>query len=275
MTRFLVYDVFTDAAFGGNPLAVVPEATSLPEPLLQKVAREFNFSESVFLYPPRDPAHRARVRIFTPEREIPFAGHPTIGSAVALADEGAAGEMVLELGVGPIRAEARDGHASFRTTAPLERMAEPPQNLVAACLGLSPEAFRAQPVRASLGLPFIFVEVEADALARAVPDTAAFRELDGALPSATDLLAIYAWSRQGDTVRARMFAPLSGIHEDPATGSAAATLCRLLAGDGMLDLTIRQGVEMGRPSRIELRADPAGITVAGQAVRVMEGRLTL
>ena len=104
MTCYLTFDVFTDNPFGGNPLAVIPDATALPEDQLQKIAREFNYSETTFVYPPTDPAHTAKVRIFTPTMEVPFAGHPTIGTAVALARAGHGPDMVLELGVGPIRA---------------------------------------------------------------------------------------------------------------------------------------------------------------------------
>ena len=278
MTDYLVYDVFTEQPFGGNPLAVIPDATALPEADLQRVAREFNFSETVFLFPPEDAAHTAKVRIFTPTMEIPFAGHPTIGTAVALAEAGRGPEMVLELGVGPLRCHAADGSARFDTSAPLERLAQPDPALVAAALGLPADRIRTDnhpPVMASLGLAFTFTELADEAaLAACAPDISAFRRGRDAYPSSLDF-AQFAYTRSGNTVQARMFAPLDNIPEDPATGSACATLGALLAGiEGRdVDLTIHQGVQMGRPSRIGIRTAEGTVTVSGAARRVMEGRL--
>ncbi|MGC9370803.1 MAG: PhzF family phenazine biosynthesis protein [Paracoccaceae bacterium] len=278
MTDYLVYDVFTERPFGGNPLAVIPDAAALPEADLQRVAREFNFSETVFLYPPEDAAHTARVRIFTPTMEIPFAGHPTIGTAVALAEAGRGPEMVLELGVGPLPCHAAGGAAQFDTSAPLERLAEPDPALVAAALGLEEDRIRTgthPPVMASLGLAFTFTELDDEAaLAACAPDISAFRRGRDAHPSSLDF-AQFVYTRSGDAVQARMFAPLDNIPEDPATGSACATLGALLAGIGGrdVDLTIHQGVQMGRPSRIGIRTRGATVTVSGAARRVMEGRL--
>jgi trans-2,3-dihydro-3-hydroxyanthranilate isomerase len=280
MTRYLVYDVFTDTPFGGNPLAVIPDAGGLDDALLQKIAREFNFSETTFVYPPEDPAHQARVRIFTPTQEVPFAGHPTIGTAIALADLGAPGRMILELAVGPIPCEVRGGEASFRTTRPLERSHLPDKALIAECLGLGVSDIRTDrvpPVIASVGLPFVFAELTGlDALARATPVTEAFRRAAARYPSDLDF-AIAAYVRDAGAIRMRMFAPLDNIPEDPATGSAAAALGALLAAtDGApVALDIAQGVEMGRPSRILVEAGPDGVTVTGAARRIMEGRLVL
>ncbi len=277
MTDYLVYDVFTEAPFGGNPLAVVPQAYTLPERLLQPVAREFGFSETAFLYPP-EAGGTARLRIFTPTQEIPFAGHPVIGSAVALADRGSPGGIVLETGAGPLPCFAADGRAGFVREVALDRLGDPEPALLADCLGLEPAAIRGAvhaPVIASAGLPFALVELQsARLLSRAHPRIEAFRAAAARHPLPFDF-AIYAYVREGGDVRARMFAPLDDIPEDPATGSAAAALGLLLAGieGSECRLTIRQGVEMGRPSTIEVIAEPGSVTISGGAVRVMEGRL--
>ena len=282
MTNFVIYDVFSDAPFGGNQLAVVPDATALPEPDLQRIAREFNFSETTFVFPPDDPAHTARVRIFTPTVEIPFAGHPTIGTAIALRDAGAGDDLVLELGIGPIPCQVSGDSAAFTTTAPLAEIAAPDPALVAQCLSLPDSAIKTSnhaPVQASLGLPFVIAELhDRQHLRDATPDIAAIRKGATAYPAGLDF-AIYAYCRSGDAVQARMFAPLDNIPEDPATGSAAATLAALwtkLRGTQQ-DLTIHQGAEMGRPSLITARTaagQPAPVTIAGKARQVMTGRFT-
>lgn len=285
MTDFLIYDVFTDRPFGGNPLAVIPDAAGLPEDRLQKIAREFNFSETTFVYPPADAAHTAKVRIFTPTQEVPFAGHPLIGTAVALNDLRRGSEMVLELGVGPIAAAAGDGRARFTATQPLVRGGRPAPEDVAACLGLSAADIRADriaPLQAGLGLEFALVELtDRAALARIETVTDAFRKASERYPTALDF-GIMAYVRKGSEIDARVFAPLDDIPEDPATGSAAAALSAVLAeADGKDSrFTIRQGEDMGRPSRIETEVALkdgrcAAVSVAGGAVRVAEGRLTI
>lgn len=280
MTAYVVYDVFTEVAFGGNPLAVIPEARGLPEPLLQKIAREFNFSETTFVFPPADPGHTARVRIFTPTQEVPFAGHPVIGTALALRDLGHPAAMVLELGIGPIACTVADGHARFVTRRPLERLHAVAVADAAAALSLDPADIRIDrhaPVMASVGLPFVFAELASrDALTRASPSTDAFRAGRRRYPAPFDF-AVAPYLRDGARIAMRMFAPLDNIPEDPATGSAAAALGALLADlDGTpVTLDIAQGVEMGRPSRIRVEAGPEGVAVSGAARRVMEGRLTL
>ena len=280
MTDYLVYDVFTDTPFGGNPLAVIPDAAALDEALLPKIAREFNFSETTFVFPATGPEATARVRIFTPGREVPFAGHPTIGTAVALHALGRPGDMVLELGVGPVRCSVSGNAARFTTRQPLKRLHEPEAATVAACLALTVADIRTDrhaPVMASVGLPFVFMELaDLGALARCEPATDRFRQAEARYPSPFDF-AVAAYVRDGARVRMRMFAPLDGIPEDPATGSAAAALAALLAEreGGPVDLDITQGVEMGRPSRIGVTAGPDGLTVSGSARKVMEGRLTL
>ena len=285
MTDFLVYDVFTTQAFGGNPLAVIPDASGLDEALLQKIAREFNFSETTFVTPPEDPNHTARVRIFTPTQEIPFAGHPTIGTAIALDDLGVGGpDKILELGVGPIPARVAEGRAEFETRVPLTTWPGPSPEVVAASVGLTPAEVLSRahpPVIASVGLPFAIAELSsADALARAQPNADAFRAFEPEWPADThyDLLV---YIRESQTIRARMFAPLDGIPEDPATGSAAAAL---VAYFGQLEgasgqFSIAQGVEMGRPSQIEAAVDvedgaPVAVRIGGRAVQMMAGLLT-
>ena len=281
MTAYRVYDVFTDTAFGGNQLAVIPDATALPEAVLQKIAREFNFSETTFVYPPVDPAHTAKVRIFTPTMEVPFAGHPTIGTAIALSDLGRTSPMVLDLGVGPIPCEVTGNTASFTTSAPLETFGTPDVATVAACLGLPDDAITTQvhaPIQASLGLPFTCVELTTRAaLSACQPVTDAFRKAAQQYPAPLDF-AIFAYVRDGDQLHARMFAPLDNIPEDPATGSACATITALLSqiAGTPLAFVIAQGVDMGRPSVIRAAAlggTPTPIRVSGQAVLTMEGRL--
>lgn len=280
MTKFVVYDVFTDHAFGGNQLAVIPDAANLPEDQLQKIAREFNFSESTFLFPPENPAHTARVRIFTPNQEIQFAGHPTIGTAIALADLGHKGDMVLELGVGPIRCSVDGNAAAFTTDAALEILGHPTPELVARALGLPETAVVTtthMPTQATLGLPFVFCELDSrDTLRGAQPVMDAMREGATLHPAGMDF-AVFCYVRNDMHIDARMFAPLDSIPEDPATGSASATLAALLsrhlAQD--VDLTIHQGDDMGRPSRIFAKSAGAAITITGRAVQTMIGELIL
>lgn len=278
MSAYAVYDVFTDTRFGGNQLAIFPDATTLPEADLQAIAAEFNFSEVTFVFPPEDTAHTARVRIFTPTMEIPFAGHPVIGTAIALADAGHGPDMVLELGVGPLPCRVENGTAAFTTAAALETLAMPDPTLVARALSLQPSDITTEthpPTMATLGLPFTLTElVSRTALSACQTDIAAFRDGAKAHPGGLDF-AQFAYVREGNTVHARMFAPLDNIPEDPATGSACATLAALLA-DRLgrdLSLSVHQGEDMGRPSRIGLHTDRGRVTVSGQAVKVMQGRL--
>ena len=279
MTSYFVYDVFSENPFGGNQLAVIPDATNLPENDLQRIAREFNFSETTFVYPAQVPDHTARVRIFTPTMEVPFAGHPLIGTAVALADEGAGPDMVLELGVGPIDCKAEAGAARFTTSATLEITAEPDPEIVAAALGTAPASISFEnhaPVMASLGLPFTITElVDRDTLANLLPDIGAFRKGNAAYPSGLDF-AQFAYVRDGNVIHARMFAPLDNIPEDPATGSACAALGALLRRvEGREQtLTIHQGDDMCRPSRIGLETQGDAVTISGTALRIMQGQLT-
>ena len=293
---FEVWDVFTDRTFGGNPLAVIRDARNLDAAEMQRIAREFNFSESTFVLPPATAAGTARVRIFTPTDELPFAGHPTVGTAIALAAAGDAfgapvgDTLVLEEGVGAIACSVGQDsglwQADFTTETPFRRLGEVDPAAVAACLSLSGSAIRSarhRPVLASKGLAFVLAELEDHAaLDAAAPDLAAFRTAAAAHPAADGHFHIAAYVREAPgRVAMRMFAPLTGVIEDPATGSAAAALGALLCdlGGAPVDIAIAQGVAMGRPSTIKVRAETRGslsiVQVGGSAVKVMQGTLSL
>src|SRR5262245_1253400 len=290
---FVTLDVFTDRRFAGNPLAVVLEGDGLETAAMQAIAREFNHPETVFVFPPKNAAHRARVRIFTPVRELPFAGHPTVGTAVLLGlrDGAAAGrEIVLEEQIGPVGCtlESMDGgHGGARFAVP-QNPAEvgpaPADTAIAAALQLAPADIgfgQFRPSRWSAGTPCTFVPVAGlAAVARCSPDGAGF-------DVAFDNGMAYVFC--GETVasehgfHARMFAPAFGIREDPATGSAAAAFTGMLAhygrlSDGNHAITIEQGYEMGRPSLIRLAMTMqagklASASLGGEAVIVTEGTL--
>lgn len=287
MARFGVFDVFTESRFGGNQLAVVYDAETLAEGDLQPLAREFNFSETTFVFPSSRADTDADVRIFTPTNEIPFAGHPTIGTAIALAERLGQNELVLNLGVGPIACKVTPGtptQASFQTAVPLQRLGLVDAPTIAACLGLEVADIRQsthQPEIASVGLPFALVELaSAGALAKATGDLSAFRKAEARYANDIDMFAIFLYVRDQALIDARMFAPLNNIPEDPATGSAAAALTSYLSEiEGKpLDLTINQGVQMGRASliRASSQIDAAGgisITIAGSAVKTLSGEI--
>ena len=286
MTDYLVYDVFTNTPFGGNPLAIIPDATSLEESQLQAVAREFNFSETTFVFPPENQSSTARVRIFTPTMEIPFAGHPTIGTAVALGHLGRGGSsMVLDLGVGPIPVFVNGSTAELTTKVPLETWPGPSVSEIANSISLPDSVIKTDqhsPVIASVGLPFAIAELQhTPALSECEVNVQAFKEITKDWPTEThyDLLV---YVRDGDTIHARMFAPLDGIPEDPATGSAAAALAAFLGQlhSGSNEFIIPQGADMGRPSKISAKVVvedgvPTSVSIKGDAVRVMQGKLTL
>lgn len=282
MSEYVVYDVFTDAPFGGNQLAVFPDARALPEDKLQKIAAEFNFSEVTFVYPPNDPANTARVRIFTPTSEVDFAGHPIIGTVIALSDLGYASPMILELGVGPLVCTKDNSGAAFTTSVPLEIISEPEPSLVAAALGLPTTAIRTDthaPKQASLGLPFVIAELESRAsLAACQPNTDILKEGAKRYPAGLDF-ALFVYVREGSQISSRMFAPLDNIPEDPATGSASATLAAILTETlgATQTLTFLQGEDMGRPSHIKAvtTIDPISVRISGNAVQTMAGRFIL
>ena len=290
-------DVFTDQAFGGNPLAVVFGGEDLNAEAMQAITREFNYSESTFLLPPRDPAHTAQVRIFTPTREVPFAGHPNVGTATVLAWRGEVfgkpvGEEIIfeeEAGLVPISVrKSPDGDvlgAMLTAPQPFEAGMDLSVAAAAECLGLPEEAIRADvqaPVLGSVGLPFFLVELaDRQALEAARPVKDAFQKHIGHLTHPDIHCYVRTDGSDGIDVRTRMFAPLDGIDEDPATGSANCALVGLLAShaeqrDGTLTWTIAQGVEMGRPSKLDAEVDRSGgsttaIRIGGQCVAMMRG----
>jgi trans-2,3-dihydro-3-hydroxyanthranilate isomerase len=289
--QFLTLDVFTTTRFGGNPLAVFPEAAGLSDAEMQAIAAEFNLSETTFVLPAENAANTARVRIFTPAREMPFAGHPNVGTGWALA--GRAVENVLRFeelaGLVTVRLErdAAGALAAATIAAPLPLMLGPEFAVaeIAPCAGLSPGdviTTRHAPICGSVGNPFILAEVTPEALRRAAPDAMAMKRLGAAHPLLNNRAALYIYAHDGGGLRSRMFAPSLGVGEDPATGSAATPLAGLLlqlsgADSGSWD--IHQGVEMGRPSllRTTARRTEAGImtTVGGACVPVMRGEISL
>lgn len=289
---YLTVDVFTDRKFGGNPLAVFPSASGLDDRTMQALAAELNYSETVFVLPPVDPANSARVRIFNRTSEMPFAGHPNVGTAFALAREREMRSATLRFeqmaGLVEVRLIEKDGVvAGAEIDAPraLSVMDIFPAEDVAACLSLAKDDILAHehpPVRASVGVDFVLVAVRPEALAKASPDLGAFRRAADARPALEGRLSIFLYALVGAEVRARMFAPLSGTWEDPATGSANAALAALrlhLSGGDALRYEAVQGVEMGRESRLSLRAwrtaEGVRAGVGGHCVRMFRGSVSL
>jgi trans-2,3-dihydro-3-hydroxyanthranilate isomerase len=297
--RYITVDVFTDRAFGGNPLAVVLDAGGLSTAQMQAIASEFNYSETTFVLPPQDAAHDAQVRIFTVRSEIPFAGHPNVGTAFVLAAQASKPPVRLlfeeKAGLVPVEILARDGKpigAELTAPQPLKRLTQLSADQAAACASLSAgdiKIDRHPPQIVSVGLPFLVMEVATrDALRRAKPDAAAFALIfpcDG-----SD--AVYFYTRDVQPherpcdLQARMFHPgASGLSEDPATGSATVAAAALLADlsgeqNGELSLRIGQGVDMGRPSllmtRVRKQADAiVSAHVGGRCVPMMEGTFRL
>lgn len=294
--RYAVYDVFTGERLTGNPLAIILDAEGLDTAAMQRIAGEFNLSETSFVTPPQDGSHRARVRIFTPVYEMPFAGHPTVGTAIALheaeACEGAA-IFVLEENIGPVRCAVTGGKAATFAEFDLPQL---PEKLalsadaaaIGAAVGLAPHEIGFENHRVGLwsaGVPYITIPVSGlDAARRARLDNQAWRELspergDGKRASA------YVYCREtasrDNSFHARMFVPGNPSYEDPATGSAAAAFAGVIMQfdaptDGPSRVWIEQGVEMGRPSRIRLEIDVengamAAARIGGNAVKVAEG----
>jgi trans-2,3-dihydro-3-hydroxyanthranilate isomerase len=291
-------DVFTDHVFGGNQLAVFPEAGGLSGEQMQRIARELNLSETVFIDPEQPAPDTWRVRIFTPERELPFAGHPTVGTAFLLASlgrvrpVGAEARLVLAEGVGPVPVTVRwrEGHPVFAqlSSARLPEVGPPGPSGAELCalLGLPPgevlEAGRFAPEAVSCGVPFLIVPVSSrEALRRVRMDSARWETLlaRGWAPQ----VYVVSGVETGRGMAARMFAPALGIAEDPATGAAASALAgymalRQEARSGTWRWEVVQGVEMGRPSTLFLEAElhegrVTAVRVGGAAVRVGEGFL--
>ncbi len=292
--RYYICDVFTDTRFGGNQLAVLPDAQGLSDRQMQQIAREFNFSESTFVLPPEQ-GHDRRVRIFTPTAEIPFAGHPNVGTAFTLAATGALGSVDRPVtvtfeekaGLVPITITRRNGSIWCELTAPAPLSLGPvvPPDLLAAAVSLSRDdviSTTNPPQVASVGLPFVVAELrDRGALERARahgPGLDAIKAL-GIVPD------IHLYVRSGDEfdLRTRMFAPYDGVPEDPATGSANCALAALLTRqrpetDGVFTYRIAQGVEMGRPSVLEARSEKrngevVGTRIGGASVLVSEGMI--
>jgi trans-2,3-dihydro-3-hydroxyanthranilate isomerase len=298
--RYLTADVFTDQPFGGNPLAVFLEAQGISDARMQQVARELNLSETVFVLPPADPRHTRQLRIFTPATELPFAGHPTVGTAFVLAATGevaltgATTSVVFEEGVGPVPVTIRavEGRPVFSelTAAKLPEVgpAVPSVGELAEMLSLAPEDLLDGPLgtdhpeAVSCGVPFLYVPLRnRDAVRRARVRIDRWE----ALLSGFWATEVYVFARDpelpGSQIRSRMFAPRMGIVEDPATGAATASFGGYLAARsperyGTLRWVIEQGFEMGRPSLLHLEVDKrdgavTAVRVGGASVLVSEG----
>jgi trans-2,3-dihydro-3-hydroxyanthranilate isomerase len=296
--RYVTVDVFTDQVFGGNPLAVVLDAQGLSDAQMQSIATEFNYAESTFVLPARDAAHTAHVRIFTATVEVPFAGHPNVGTAVVLARElEAAGRPPVDkflfeeaAGLVPmklIRAAGAVVGAELTAPVPLTAGASISVDDAAACLSLSPADIRIAghpPVVLSVGLPFLVVEVGSrEALRRSRPNAL---EHERVLPPlGTDAVFAYVQGAAPGELHARVFAPLDASPEDAATGSATAAAIAHLALlrpeiDGDLSWRVEQGVDMGRPSLLLGQTEKRGgrvtaVRIAGHAVPVMHGVLQI
>ena len=296
--RYITVDVFTDRAFGGNPLAVVLDAGGLSTAQMQAIASEFNYAETTFVLPPRDSAHDAQVRIFTVNKELPFAGHPNVGTAFVVATQAAKPPARLKFeegaGIVPVdilKAQQRVVGAELTAPQPLKKLTQFGAGEAAACISLSAGDIRTDrhpPLIVSVGLPFLVVEVASrDALRRARPDAPAFARTfpcDG-----SDAIYFYTRDVPADEacdLQARMFFPgSSGLTEDPATGSATVAVAALLADlagerDGEFKLRIGQGVDMARPSLLltRVRKENGAIVsahVGGGCVQMMEGSFRL
>lgn len=297
--RFLTADVFTSARFGGNQLAILPDATGLSDAQMLGITREFNYSESTFVFPPEDPKHTKRVRIYTPGGEVPFAGHPTVGTAHVLAATGEIPlkgddtQIVLEEKVGPVpvRIRSRNGTPVFSqlSVAKLPEVGPPlpPNAQLAEILALREDDLLTgdfAPQVVSCGLPFSFVPLrDRDAVRRAKLRPDLWERRIAAHTGHMLFLFAREAEHPGHDVRARMFGPGSGVPEDPATGSACAALGGYLAArdsrrDGTLRWVVEQGYEMGRPSQLEIEVDKrngdiTAVRVGGETVLVCEGRI--
>jgi trans-2,3-dihydro-3-hydroxyanthranilate isomerase len=283
---YLIVDVFSETPFGGNQLAVLTDARGLTTEAMQAITREFNFAESTFILPPDDPAHVAKVRIFTPARELPFAGHPTVGTACALVMSGAQGpgEFVLEEGVGPVAVTTTKDGERYSARLRLDRGPERPESVptmadLAAVLSLPSEEVR-DVFGAGIGVNFTFVQLASrDAVDRATLDHAAWKRI--LADSWASQVHLFAGELEdGGEIYARMFAPAFGIAEDPATGAAAAAIAgaAALKRSSSLSFDIRQGVKMGRPSliRASARVEDGKITeigVGGASAFVAQGQI--
>jgi trans-2,3-dihydro-3-hydroxyanthranilate isomerase len=290
---FLTLDVFTDQPFTGNPLAVFPHADAIPDDLMPKIAAEFNLSETVFIRKARTSGAVASLRIFTPKAELPFAGHPTIGATIVLAEtlpqQTAQAGFLIDTQAGLVQASAQTGLiGSARIRSPLLPSALPIDgspdlaqavNLAAGDIVHGPFA----PAIFGVGVPFTYIAVkDRAALARARVNSGLWDQVfAGSQAAKTYLFTMPVWS--GTIIHARMFAPTLGVAEDPATGSAASALAGLLVraqalGVGEHQWLIHQGEDMGRPSQITLSATVgadgvSAVHIAGSAVKLLQGQI--
>jgi trans-2,3-dihydro-3-hydroxyanthranilate isomerase len=301
--QFHTADVFTDKLYGGNPLGVIPDARGLTDAQMLSITREFNYSETTFVLPPSDPTNTRQLRLFTPARELPFAGHPTVGTAFVLAAtqqiplSGDETEIIFEEGVGPVPVTIRSkGGIPFFTQLTAAKLPEigaapPTVSRLAEVLSLpesdlvSDDAI--EPEAISCGIPFLFIPVKEPAtLARIAVNRQLWEAaLKGYWAPEMFVFSTDDWSGifEGGHIYARMFAPGLGIGEDPATGSACAALAGFLGfrseqRTGKLRWTVDQGVEMGRPSRLDVEVDlekgqVRAIRVGGSSVLVSSGVL--
>jgi len=288
MLRFHVYDVFTDTPFTGNPLAIVEDADDLGTAQMQTIARQFNLSETIFVQTPDDPAHTAKVRIFFPTAEIPFAGHPTIGCALHLAGDGTQTITLEEVaGLVPVTIcrTATTARAEFTAPRlPRPHAVAPGIGALSGAIGLPTDQIGPDRPGVFEGGPaFLYIPVASlEALAQARPMEPGWT----ACMDAARVDSAYLYTATATGFRSRMFSPTAGIPEDPATGSATAIFATQLLANGALPATgtttiaLQQGIEMGRPSDLRLTIDTAdtalvAIRVAGQAVKVAEGRIRI
>ncbi len=300
--KFYQADVFTALPFGGNPVAVIPDAEGLSDDQLQQIAREMNLSETVFVFPPTDQAAVARLRIFTPTQEIPFAGHPVLGTFYILAELGiipakqAVTRLMQECNIGlfPVELHAEDGHVErVVMTQPKPEFLGPVEETedlykVASALGLSKHviADTKWPVEVvSTGLPVMIVPVRTLTAVRSIrPDATAITDLCRRFGANGLMVFTTVTVEPSATVHTRMFAPSIGILEDPATGSASGALGAYLVQNGVVDvlpvteIIAEQGFEIDRPSSIyiEVESDDdiiQSVKVGGQCVKVIEGTL--
>ncbi len=298
---FVTVDVFTEHRFRGNPLAVILDGSGLTTEEMQRIAAEFGYSETSFLLPAEDIDNTAQVRIFTPTTEVPFAGHPNVGTAFVVGRMGSIfGQSVGEA----LRFEEKAGlvtvtlrksgdtvrGATIRAPQPLSVGAQVPVPLLARAAGLSPRdivADRHAPSFASVGLKFVVAELsDLDALARAKPNVETLEEMCATFAAEESDCPLFLYTRlDGEHIRARMFAPLDNVPEDPATGSASAALGALLtalapADHGHFRFLIEQGVEMGRASHIHVATEKRGghvhtVDISGDCVEVMRGTISV
>ncbi|OWV87057.1 PhzF family phenazine biosynthesis protein [Rhizobium sp. R635] len=300
---YVTVDVFTSTRFEGNPLAVISDARGLTDAAMQKIATEFNYSEVTFVLPPEDPKNSARVRIFTPTMEVPFAGHPNVGTAYVLGQQpeifsrpvGDTLRFEEKAGIVEVSLK-RDGGkvaaTAIRAPQPLTIGDIIAEETVARCVSLDPGLVLTAthaPVFASVGLNFAVAELNGlEALSAARPNLAGFQAAAGRQTTSGHDFSLFVYARTAEDpwkIRARMFAPLDNVPEDPATGSASAALGAYLVSlapeaDMNVRITVEQGVEMGRRSIIALDVVKSGgivtdVVISGSCVFVMRGEITL